>query len=257
MRLTVLGCWSPYPRPGESCSGYLLRCGNTNLLLEAGNGSFARLTEHLDFRALAGVVVTHFHPDHYVDLFCLRHAVEGARRSGTMSGPVTLFAPPAPVEVFTKLAGYTGAFTTVNIKDLPAAGENLGYRSARACLGQVELEFVPTTHSLPGYAVLVKWAGKSLFFTGDSAPCATLEKAARGADLMLCESSGLNRDADQLAGIHMTAGQAGALARAAGVKRLVLTHFWPDYDVEELASQAAESFGHSVETAAQGKEFMV
>lgn len=257
MRLTVLGCWAPYPRPGEACSGYLVQSEQTNLVLEAGNGSFARLTKHVDFRSLSGVVVTHYHPDHYVDLFCLRHAIEGARRDGSMAGPVKLFLPPAPKEVYDKLAGYTGAFTVINVESLPASRDLQGLAVKKACLGELELCFIPTAHSLPGYAVLARREEKSLLFSGDSSPCAALETAAYGTGLFICESSGLNRDAEQLAGIHMTAGQAGSLARRAEVERLVLTHFWPEYDVEELSIQAEEAYGRRVETAGEGKEFVL
>ncbi len=51
MNITVLGCWAPYPRAGGACSGYLLREGETVVLLEAGDGSFIRLTATVDFRA--------------------------------------------------------------------------------------------------------------------------------------------------------------------------------------------------------------
>lgn len=257
MKLTVLGCWAPYPRPGEACSGYLLQSGEINLMLEAGNGSFAQLTRHLNFRSLTGVVVTHFHPDHYMDLFCLRHAIEGARRVGNMGGPVKLFIPPEPIEVYNQLAGYTNAFSVINVENLPHSMDIPGLAAARkTVLGEISLYCIPTAHSLPGYAVLARREGQSFFFSGDSSYCGQLERAAQGTDLFLCESSGLNKDAAQL-GMHMTAGQAGALARRSGVQRLVLTHFWPEYDVGELLAQAEEAFGRSVEAAAQGKEYIL
>ena len=255
MKLTVLGCWAPYPRPGEACSGYLLQSGAINLMLEAGNGSFAQLTRHLNFRSLTGVVVTHFHPDHYMDLFCLRHAIEGAGRDGSMSGPVKLFIPPEPIDVYNQLAGYTKAFSVISVESLPQSTDIPGLTAKKTVLGEVSLYFIPTAHSLPGYAVLARRQGQSFFFSGDSSYCGQLEKAARGTNLLLCESSGLNKDATQLAGTHMTAGQAGALARKSGVQRLVLTHFWPEYDVRELLAQAEKAFGRSVEAAIQGQEY--
>ena len=88
MELVVLGCWAPYPRAGGACSGYLIRAGGLNILLEAGNGSLSRLMTFIDFRYLDAVIVTHLHPDHYLDLFPLRHAVEGARRDGSRSVPL-------------------------------------------------------------------------------------------------------------------------------------------------------------------------
>ncbi|NLK51079.1 MAG: hypothetical protein GX295_01340 [Syntrophomonadaceae bacterium] len=78
MRITVLGCWSPYPRAGGACPGYLLEFFDYRLLLECGNGSFSHLQAVTDFRTLDGAIITHFHEDHAADLFCLRHALMGS-----------------------------------------------------------------------------------------------------------------------------------------------------------------------------------
>ena len=81
MKLTVLGCWAPYPKAGGACPGYLVQVGETNILLDCGNGVLSNLQRHLDFRSLNAVIISHLHPDHFADLFCLRHAIEGARRT--------------------------------------------------------------------------------------------------------------------------------------------------------------------------------
>ncbi|AGL01612.1 MBL fold metallo-hydrolase [Desulfoscipio gibsoniae] len=260
MQLTVLGCWAPYPRPGEACSGYLLQAGATALMLEAGHGSFARLTKHIDYHQLAGLVVTHYHMDHYADIYCLRHAIEGARRDGRMENTIKLFIPPEPVEIYRQLASYTGAFNVVNIEDLPAvilsptgAIKDVSAKFAR--LNDLTLYFIPTAHALPGYAVLARTGEQSFFFTGDTAPTADIVGAAHNVQLLLCEASGLDKDADYLAGAHMTARQAATLAQQAKVQRLILTHFWPEYNVHDLLAQARESFGNSVSAAEQDAVF--
>ena len=38
MKLTVLGCYGPYPPAGGACSGYLLEEGGTRVLIDCGNG---------------------------------------------------------------------------------------------------------------------------------------------------------------------------------------------------------------------------
>jgi ribonuclease BN (tRNA processing enzyme) len=259
MQLTVLGCWAPYPRPGEACSGYLLQAGVTALMLEAGHGSFARLTKHIDYRKLTGLVVTHYHPDHYADIYCLRHAISGARRDGRMGNTIKLFIPPAPVEIYRQLAGYTDAFNVVNIEELPAVlppiGAPGGAPARAARLNDLTLYFIPTMHGLPGYAVLVRQGEQSFFFSGDTAPTPDIISAARNAELLLCEASGLDKDAAYLAGAHMTARQAGELAQQAKAKRLVLTHFWPEYSINELLAQARQSFNGTVFSAQQDAVF--
>lgn len=257
MQLTVLGCWAPYPRPGEACSGYLLRAGDTTVMLEAGNGSFAELARHVDFRRLSGLVITHFHPDHYADVFCLRHAIEGARRADEMNGPVKLFIPPEPADIYAKLASYTEAFDVVNVEELPETTQIPGGITRKALLNDLALYFIHTAHSLPGYAVLFLQKDKTVFFSGDTAPTEAIERAAQGAGLFLCEASGLDKDAGYLANAHMTAREAGTLARRAGAKRLVITHFWPEYALTDLLNEAGRSFGGAVEAAKQGKTYML
>jgi len=119
MKLTVLGCWAPYPRAGGACSGYLVQVGETNILLECGNGVLSNLQKYLDFRSLDGVIISHLHPDHVMDLFCLRHAVEGARRTDSRLSTIPLYLPAHPNEESAKLAGFSKAFEAKEIEQLP------------------------------------------------------------------------------------------------------------------------------------------
>ena len=68
---------------------------------------------------------------------------------------------------------------------------------------------------------------------------------ARNADLVVAESTYLDRDADLAAAYgHLTARQAGQLAADAGARRLVLTHFSRRYgdDADVFAREAREVF---------------
>jgi ribonuclease Z len=69
---------------------------------------------------------------------------------------------------------------------------------------------------------------------------------ARGADLFYCESPYLDRDADKAAArYHLTAKQAGLMARKAGVRELVVFHFSPRYtgQGDDIVREAMEEFG--------------
>ena len=64
---------------------------------------------------------------------------------------------------------------------------------------------------------------------------------AEGVDLLVCESTYANAEAGLAdAYLHMTAGQAGQLAKDSGARRLVLTHFSARYgDLSILEEQAS------------------
>ncbi len=97
--------------------------------------------------------------------------------------------------------------------------------------------------------------GRRIAVTGDTRPCAATVEAARGADLLVHDST--FGDAEQeRAGetMHSTAREAARVAREAGVARLVLTHLSTRYDHEyaTLAAQAREEYRGALDVAADG-----
>lgn len=257
MEIVVLGCWAPYPRAKGACSGYLLRSGGLNILLEAGNGSLSRLREFMDFRQLDGVVITHLHHDHYLDLYPLRHALEGAIREGERAGPVRLVVPSSPEQVYQELAGYKEAYEVTSIESLAGETLNCGLHTKRLDWGGIVFNFVRAKHSLTAYSIAVEGDDGRFVFSGDTARTDEIVSLAASADLFLCEASGLDTDMEFLKNSHLTARQAGEIAGQAGVKRLLLTHFWPEYDTEELCRQAAAGFGKTAIAAVEQEIYQV
>ncbi|NQS77024.1 MAG: MBL fold metallo-hydrolase [Peptococcaceae bacterium] len=256
MKLTVLGCWAPYPHAGGACSSYLLQAAGLNILIEAGSGSLSKLMNIIDFRCLDGVIISHLHHDHYSDLFVLRYAIEGDRRGGGRKEPLPLFVPGVPRVPYEQLAGYSRAFITTPIESLPHQSPGRDFAIHTLNIGGLEFRFAPTKHPMPGYSIAVGQPG-GLVFSGDTAPTKVLAYLAQKAALFLCEASGLDKDAEAVREAHLTAGQAGTLAREAGVGRLLLTHFWPGYDPHLLGQQAEKTFGGPVELAREGETYLV
>ena len=74
--------------------------------------------------------------------------------------------------------------------------------------------------------VSVERPGQVVAFVMDTRPCDAALELARGADLLVCESTFLAAEEGLArASGHMTARDAATLAAEAGVRRLVLTHF--------------------------------
>ena len=122
------------------------------------------------------------------------------------------------------------------------AGPDIARLQREGNLGGVRLEDV----SVPR-------PGQSFAFVMDTAECSGAEELADGVDLLVAESTFSNDDAGLAARyLHLTAGQAGALASAAGAGTLVLTHFSSRYgDVGALAKQAVTRSGGAAVVAAQ------
>ena len=51
------------------CSGYLSRRAGAALVVDCGNGVFAKLRERIDYTEVDAVAITHMHADHFFDLF--------------------------------------------------------------------------------------------------------------------------------------------------------------------------------------------
>ena len=86
--------------------------------------------------------------------------------------------------------------------------------------------------------------GQVFAFVMDTRLCDAAFALADGADLLVCESTFLERDADLAAAYgHLTAAQAARVAAESGARRLVLTHFSQRYqDDADFAAEAGEIF---------------
>jgi len=124
-------------------------------------------------------------------------------------------------------------------------------------VGVFQVDCFPVSHSLPGVALRITAGGRTLAYSGDTGPCPEVLDAARQADLFLCEATLRDGDGPGIRLGHLTGGEAGRLAAAAGVHRLVLTHFFPTLDPQERAAEARAHFGGRVEVAREGAIYQV
>lgn len=234
MELTVLGCSGSYGAPaGGACSGYLVRAGGTVIWLDCGNGTFAHLQQHLVVDDITAVVITHEHPDHCVDLYGLHILMQyGLERTG-----LPVYAPEGVETHLGVLASFGDTFAWHAVAD-----------GDRTQIGDVALAFSRTHHPPPTMAVELVGDGSRMIYTADTGPGWSVDAFAPGADLVLSEATYL--DGDKPAPIHLSAGEAGAAARAAKARRLVLTHLWPRLDPIACVEEGSDAFGEPVTLAA-------
>lgn len=240
MELTVLGCWAPYPRAGEACSGYLLKTEQTTVLLECGHSVFSTLRKYQDFNELDAVVISHYHPDHFADLYALRHALRGAKILGRRTEPLRLIIPAQPVDVFNYW------YSTEEFRVEPIA--------CPIVVKDIRFRFPPAFHTMPGYMVIAEdEKGRRLVYSGDTDYVEEGLAVAQGADILLAEASILERDIEYARKArHLTAREAGRWASMCRVKKLVLTHFWPEYDLKDIEAEARAEYSGEIELAREG-----
>lgn len=252
-----MGAGPAVPNPGGACSGYLVRHGDASVLLDCGSGVVGRLRQVLPLSQVGAIVISHLHPDHYIDLIAYYYALKYTDRA---PAPPPLFLPPGGQAHLRRLgelvSGEPGMFDQAFAVREYAAG-------ASPVSPGLDFAFFPVQHYVASHAMRVSAnGGPALVFSSDVAPCDALVEAAHGAALLLCESALVDRSEDETDPLrrgHMLAAEAGELARRAGAERLLLTHYRADRDglADHHRASAARTFGQPVELAQEGQTYRV
>ena len=239
--LTVLGCSGTYPGDGGACSGYLVRSPGASLVVDLGAGTLANLQRHLALGEVDAVVLSHVHPDHWLDLPVLRNAMRYVLGIGGL--PVYGTAE-------------TWLMAEVIIGELPPTmlWHNID-ESSVVEVGDQVLRFSRTDHPVETLAVRVDAAGRSLLYSADTGSAWYPRETGADVDLMLCEASLQPDHEGQVQ--HLSARQAGKLARTLGAGRLVVTHVVPGVDAEAQLGMAEQAFGGPVELATANRSYDV
>ena len=264
MRLTVLGKSPAWQDVGGACSGYLVEEDGCAVVVDCGNGVFGKLRERIDYVDVDAVVISHLHADHFLDLVPFAYALTYAPRQqpvpvdrwpGT-DNPARpeLHVPPGSRDAFRRVVGTWGQEDLIekafDLREYDPAGE--------IEIGPLKVRFQPVPHFTETFAMSIGAAGGSrrIIYGADSSPTDVLTEFAQGGDLMLVEATLPRPEPTRVRG-HQTPPEAGAQARACGVKRVVLVHISDELDWEWARAEAAEAFGGPVEVAHEGASYEV
>jgi len=256
LTLTILGAGPAAPNPGGANSGYLVRHGDSAVVMDCGPGTAGQIALHVPPQRLDGVAISHFHPDHYFDLVALYYVLKFGDPRGSR---LPVWIPPGGREFLDRFGQL--------IADKPEMMEDVFELceyplEAPVQIGALELTFHPVQHYIASYAMRVRSAdGALLTFSSDVAPCPALPIAAKDADLLLCESAMLNAsqdDPDPLKRGHMSALEAGTAATQAHARSLLITHYRssPEDDAHHLAA-ARQTFSGPIDLARPGNTYVV
>jgi len=232
----------------------------------------------LSFMRIRRIFITHFHGDHYLGLFGLVQSMSffgrtevldlygprGMERIAEILGSIGNFAPAYAIAGHELESGEVvkGEGYRVLAQGVAHTVPTLGYRLEEdERPGKFDLEKARSLGIPPGilYNELqsgktIRWKGReispkevvgprrpgrSLVYLGDVLATKALLPLCRGSDLMISEATFCEDLAERarLTG-HSTVKQVCEVARMAGVKRLLLTHFSPRYDKEAMAGEA-------------------
>ena len=237
--LTVLGAGPAYTnRPGATGAAYLVQASGSALLLDLGQGSFPRLAGALEPSTLDGVVISHLHPDHFIDLVPLRHYLVyefDSPRRVRVAGPAGL---AERIDALHASPGFTAASLDVEAfltdQDRPAAvGDDAAAGSAQLRIGAFDVEARRVTHTADSHAVRVSLTdapeAAGLVYSGDCGRAADLVPLIRPGDALLVEIS-FGIGPVPAGAQHLDAPAIANLVRATRPGLILLTHLQMGFD---------------------------
>jgi len=216
MRLTVVGCSPAWQNPGGAQSGYLIESEDRRLLLDCGPGVLPRLREADGWPRVDAIAITHFHLDHWGDIVPWAF--------GVLYGPgrdvprPELWLPPGGIAGLREVTRALGAGAVLDVFPAREYGEGEPFRAAGFELLPVRMAHYEEVT----YGFRVTRGGRTLAYSGDSAPGPHLPALARDADLFLCEATLAEPEPAERG--HLTAGEAVQAFEESGARRLLVVH---------------------------------
>jgi ribonuclease BN (tRNA processing enzyme) len=232
IKLTVLGSGTCVPDGQRNSSGYFLETAEARIMLDCGAGTLHALARFgLAWERMTHLFLSHFHVDHIGELaslmFAFRYAMTSERTDPLeLIGPVgldrvlrglseafgeKLFNPPFPLNVRQVDPGDVipiGTDSTVAVCSSPHTNESICAR--------------------------IESKGSIFCYTGDTDYDERLASFFSRADLLVSECSFVARRPGVR---HLAIADAARIAALAGVKRLLLSHFYFDIAQHDIHAE--------------------
>lgn len=244
---TVLGCSGSYAGPDGACTGYLVQSPEASVWLDAGPGTLANLQKYLDLAELDGLVLTHEHADHWLEVPVLANALR--YYVGRLGFPVYSNASTRELaaRVMDDQVGAAEVYDWTTVEP-----------GSTVTIKDQTWTFSETEHYVPTLATRVECGGRSLIFTADTGPGWSPTSLGSPPDVLLCESTFAARLEGEGEPVqHLSATEAGCKAVDCGAAKLVLTHHAPGEDPAEHIALAGEVYKGPIESASVGMSVQV
>lgn len=258
LHLVLCGTGSPLPNPDRAGPCNLIIAGEQAFVVDIGEGGARNLNfVGFDIGSLDGVLLTHFHSDHIdgIGPLALFHWTQGGAKA-----PLPLYGPQGVVSV---AEGFNAAYAPDHAyrvahhgpEIVPPSGGGLQGIPFSIDAGPVvvldrdglTITAFPADHDpvFPAVGYRFDYRGRSIVISGDTARAASVERAARGADILVhdalqpklvgsltealanggqANTAQITRD---ILDYHASPEDAARSAQVAGVRRLVLSHLVP------------------------------
>ncbi len=287
LEIVFLGTGSGIPSPHRNPASIWLHYEGDAFLWDCGEGTQRQLMlAKLSFMKISRIFITHWHADHWAGIIGLMQTMNLEKRKSPLYiygpeaerfisnildldywGPrfrvipkdvpfegneltevlktkkYTIFS--IPVKHTVPAVAYSFEERDVWNVDIKKAEKKYGLKQGPV-IGKLKkagkITHKGNTITLDDIGYVKK--GLKAVYTGDTMTCDNLYKISEGADVLIHDATFLEEQEDRM---HSDVKQAALLAKKAGVKTLVLTHFSRRYtDIRPLVSEARKTFKNTI-----------
>ena len=258
MKITVLGSGTAAPRLDRNMSGYLLEADGKKILFDSGAGTIRQLLKlKANLLDINDIFYTHLHNDHINDLGAIIWSNNyGMKRKKALN----IYGPKGFKKYFKilmeKILRPPKLSYRINIREMGDGSiikitiTKINNKKIFKNKNNIVIKSIKSKHTGASVSYRIEYGNKSIVYSGDTDYSDEIIKISKNADLLILECS--YPDGRKAKG-HLTPSLCGKIAAKANVKKLVLTHFYPEADRVDVKRQCKKEYNEKIVLA---KDFM-
>jgi len=241
--MIVLGSGTGVPHEKRFGPGYAIRINDRYLLFDPSAGTLYRAVQYgINLKNISHIFFTHLHPDHTGDLVPILFALKNPDLDSTIS--LQIIGPHGLRDFYNDLKKIYGHWIDVSpekakISEILPDGLNNQDWSIR-------WERLVHTEDSIGYRVTHEGTGKVWAYSGDTDYCEGIVRLVHDADVAILECSFPDQFKEPG---HLTPSLAGRIAKEGRVRHLVLSHFYPKCNGEDIIAQCRKVYSGKITLA--------
>lgn len=249
MKLTILGSGTGVPREDRGSPAYLLTFAKSKALVDSGPGALRQLVKTgVSVNDVTHIFYTHCHPDHTLDFGAFLFA---AKNLGSIRhNNLVVVGPKGFLEFHEKWKNLYSTWIQPDTYKL----EILEMLNSEKSFEDFTVQSKEMVHIYFSVGYRFSENGKSLVLSGDTDYHEGIVELGRSADILLLECS---LPDDMRWPGHLTPALCGRIAREAGPKKLVLSHFYPACDKTDVKTAVSKEWDGEIVLATDFMEFSV
>ena len=247
IKITIIGTGTVRSIDSRACSAYMIESPESTVLIDCGPGSWLRLKDfNKDFVKFDHVFLTHFHPDHIIDLIMILFTIY--HMPSKRSDPIHIWGAAGLRQFFSLMIEAYGDWLQNPMFQV------IELQNTIYDISDFTLTWLPVNHAAESVGYRFEINQKVICISGDSGYCQELITLSQDADLAILECSFPDDKAEDF---HLTPSQAGTIARQANIQKLILSHLYPEVLQTNITQKVSQQYTGPCIIAQDGDLFLL